>query len=78
MRGSMFATLCGALLIIAAGSLPASAQRPAAWDTRVKTTGVPPSPASEKPAMPREPQPKTKHESGPTGGQKKQTGSDRP
>jgi hypothetical protein len=54
-----FSLLCCAVLVVAVGSLPASAQRPAAWDTRVRTSPpAAPQPADTSSAS--EPKDKTK------------------
>ena len=45
MRGLKFAMLGGTVLFVAATAWPAWAQRPAAWDTRMRSTAPASAPA---------------------------------
>ena len=51
MMRSIFRSMCGALLVLAIVSGHAEAQRPAAWDTRVRTP-APPSDAPDSKSAP--------------------------
>ena len=51
MGRSIFRSMCGAFLVLAMVSGHAEAQRPAAWDTRVRTP-APPSDAPDAKSAP--------------------------
>ena len=51
MVRSIFRSMCGAFLVLAMVSGHAEAQRPAAWDTRVRTA-APPSDAPDAKSAP--------------------------
>jgi len=52
MVRAIFRSMCGAFLVLAMVSGHAQAQRPAAWDTRVRTAAPPPSDAPDAKSAP--------------------------